>query len=76
VGFAVFLVSLFLSSMSVFNAVIQKLSVLSLLNFYRPYRILHEGRFPACDLLTLLGIAVVCWSVGCLMIRRRDFRIV
>ncbi len=76
IAFGVLLVSFFLSSMSSFNALVDKLSILSLLSYYRPYQILHEGAFPFADLAVLLSISAGTWLLGWLILLRRDFRIV
>lgn len=75
-AFAILLASLFLSSMSTFNAIVKKLSVLSLLNYYRPYGVFQGQSSPAGDMLVLAGVAVSLWFVGWLVLIRRDLRTV
>ena len=75
IAFGVLVASLFLSSLSAFNDVIDKLSVISLLSYYRPFGVLHDGAFPVQDMLVLASVAAGTWFLGWLMILRRDFRI-
>jgi ABC-type transport system involved in multi-copper enzyme maturation permease subunit len=73
---AVLLASLFLSSFSSFNSVMKKLSVLSVMNYYRPFRILQGNASPLSDMIVLLAIGTGLWICGGLVFTRRDIRTV
>ncbi len=73
-AFAVMLASLFLSSISTFDATVKKASVASLLNYYRPFRILQERASPLEDILVLLVVGTVLWVCGAVVFVRRDLR--
>lgn len=75
-AFAILLASLFLSSMSTFNAIVKSLSVVSLLNYYRPYGILQERASPLRDIMILLGVGTGLWVIGAIVFVRRDLRTV
>ena len=75
-AFAILMASLFLSSMSTFNAIVKSVSVVSLLNHYRPYRILQERAIPLGDIMVLLGVGTVLWVIGAAVFVRRDLRTV
>lgn len=75
-AFAILLASLFLSSMSAFNAIVKSVSAVSLLNYYRPYRILQERASPLGDMIVLLGVGIVLWVIGAVVFVRRDLRTV
>jgi len=75
-AFAILLASFFLSSMSTFNAIVKSASVLSLLNYFRPYRILQEQASPLGDMMVLLGVGMVLWVCGAVVFVRRDLRTV
>ena len=76
VAFAILMASLFLSSMSTFNAIVKSFSVVSLLNYYRPYGILQERASPLGDMMVLLAIGTGLWICGAVMFVRRDLRTV
>ena len=75
-AFAILLASFFLSSMSAFNAIVKSASAVSLLNYYRPYRILQERASPLGDIMVLLGVGIVLWVCGAVVFVRRDLRTV
>ncbi len=75
-AFAILLASFFLSSMSTFNAIVKSVSVVSLLNYYRPYRILQERASPLGDMMVLLGVGTILWICGAVIFVRRDLRTV
>ena len=75
-AFAILMASLFLSSMSTFNAVVKTVSGVSLLNYYRPYRILQERASPLGDMMVLLGVGTILWVIGAVVFVRRDLRTV
>ena len=75
-AFAILLASLFTSSMSTFNAIVKSASVVSLLNYYRPYRILQEQSSPLGDMMVLLAVGTVLWVIGAVVFVRRDLRTV
>jgi len=75
-AFAILLASFFLSSMSTFNAIVKTASVVSLLNYYRPYRILQDHASPLGDIMVLLGVGTVLWVCGAVVFARRDLRTV
>jgi hypothetical protein len=73
-AFAILMASLFLSSMSAFNALVKTVSVLSLLNYYRPYGILQGQTSPLGDMIVLLGLGLGLWICGLTVFIRRDIR--
>lgn len=73
-AFAILLASFFLSSMSSFNETVKQFSILSPLNYYRPYQVFEGGRVPWDDVGILLTVAVLTWTVGLLILERRDLR--
>ena len=75
-AFAILLASFFLSSMSTFNAIVKSVSVVSLLNYYRPYGVLQEQASPLGDIMVLLGVGTVLWVIGAVVFVRRDLRTV
>jgi hypothetical protein len=62
--------------MSAFNAMVKAASVVSLLNYYRPYRIFQDQASPAGDIVVLLVIGTVLWICGAIVFARRDLRTV
>ena len=75
-AFAILMASLFLSSMSTFNAIVKSVSVVSLLNYYRPYGILQGRASPLGDMMVLIGVGTVLWVIGAVVFVRRDLRTV
>lgn len=73
---AVLLASFFVSSFSAFNAVMKQLSVLSVMNYYRPFRILQGNVSPLPDMIVLLAMGAVLWISGGVVFTRRDIRTV
>jgi ABC-type transport system involved in multi-copper enzyme maturation permease subunit len=73
-AFAILMASLFLSSMSTFNALVKTVSVVSLLNYYRPYGILQGQASPLGDMIVLLGLGLGLWICGLTVFIRRDIR--
>ena len=73
-AFAILMASLFLSSMSTFNALVKTVSVVSLLNYYRPYGILQGQASPLGDMIVLLGLGLGLWVCGLTVFIRRDIR--
>jgi ABC-2 type transport system permease protein len=75
-AFAILMASLFLSSMSTFNTIVKSVSVVSLMNYYRPYGILQGQASPLGDIIVLLAIGTVLWIIGAVVFVRRDLRTV
>jgi ABC-2 type transport system permease protein len=73
---AVLVASFFLSSFSSFNAVMKNLSVLSVMNYYRPFRVLQGNGSPLSDMIVLLAIGTGLWICGGIVFTRRDIRTV
>ncbi len=71
---AVVVASFFLSSFSPFNAVIKKLAVLSVVSYYRPFKVLEGGQSPATDMVILASIGLACWLIGLILFSWRDIR--
>lgn len=75
-AFGIILASFFLSSMSAFNETVKQWSAVSLMNYYRPYLVLEGSRVPWGDVLVLLGVGMVCWALGLVVLGKRDLRTV
>jgi ABC-type transport system involved in multi-copper enzyme maturation permease subunit len=74
ISLAILVSSFFMSSFAPFNAVIKRMSVVSLINYYRPFKILEGGEFPLIDFVVLAVVAIVLWLLGLLVFSRRDIR--
>lgn len=73
---AALLASFFISSFSTFHAVMKQLSVLSVMNYYRPFRVLQGNVPPMSDMIVLLAVGTVFWISGGIIFTRRDIRTV
>lgn len=72
VVFAIVLGSFFLNFLAQFWAPAKTLSVLSVLNYYRPLVVLRDGSWPITDMLVLIAVAATCWTAGAIIFSRRD----
>jgi hypothetical protein len=54
--------------------VFKNLSILSVVSYYRPYKILEARQSPVADMAVLAGIALVGWIAGLIVFIRRDIR--
>lgn len=74
VGFLI--ASFVLSFLGAFSEPIRRLSFLSVLNYYRPLFALQDGTAPARDILALLSLGIIFWTIGAVVFMRRDIRTV
>ena len=72
VVFAVVLGSFLINYLAQLWKPAERLSVLSVLTYYRPLFILRDGAWPAKDLAVLGGTALVVWSAAGWTFSRRD----
>ncbi|MEZ6124050.1 MAG: ABC transporter permease subunit [Planctomycetaceae bacterium] len=70
--FAVLLASFLLNFLAQFWEPARKVSFLSIMEYYRPARILQSGCFPRNDFAVLLAVAAISWSLGGIIFRRRS----
>ena len=70
--FAILLASFLLNFLAQLWQPAEKLSFLSVLNYYRPMLILRDGGWPTMDLAVLTGLAAILWIIGGLCFARRD----
>ncbi|HOW70060.1 MAG TPA: ABC transporter permease subunit [Phycisphaerae bacterium] len=66
------LASFLLNFLGQFWPLADRLSFLSLLHYYNPLSIIRSGRWPVGDILVLLGLGSVLWTVGGFVFARRD----
>jgi hypothetical protein len=66
------LLSFLLSYLAPFWNVAEQLSFLSVLHYYIPLKVLHDGLFPLRDILVLGGLAATLWTAAGLIFVRRD----
>lgn len=72
VVFAILLASFLLNFLAQLWQPAEKLSFLSVLNYYRPMLILRDGGWPTMDLAVLTGLSTTLWIIGGLCFARRD----
>jgi hypothetical protein len=70
--FVVVLASFLLNFLSQFWDPAERVSFLSVLNYYRPLLILRDSSWPAVDMLVLLIVGVLSWAAAGALFRRRD----
>ncbi len=70
--FGIVLASFLLSFLAQFWEPAQRLSFLTVLNYYRPMLIVRESAWPIGDILALLGVGIVTWLAGLIIFTRRD----
>ncbi len=71
---AVLLTSFFISSFSSFHVVMKQISVISVMNYYRPFRVLQGNVPPLTDIVVLFAVGTVFWIIGGIIFTRRDIR--
>ncbi len=72
VVFAILLASFLLNFLAQLWQPAEKLSFLSVLNYYQPLVVLRQEGWPTMDLAVLTGLAVTLWIIGGLCFARRD----
>jgi len=72
VVFAFVLASFLLNYLAQFWSPAERVSFLSLLHYYRPLPILHDGTWPVRDMIILLLSGGGLWTVGGFIFARRD----
>jgi len=72
VTFGILLCSFLLNWLAGFWRPAQVLAVIGILQYFRPYVILREGRLQAGDMAVLLAVAAVTWASGAFFFCRRD----
>lgn len=70
--FGILLASFLLSFLAQFWEPAQRLSFLTVLNYYRPMLIMRESAWPVADILALLGVGFITWLAGLIIFARRD----
>jgi hypothetical protein len=73
---AAVLASFLLTFLAQFWKPAQRIAFLSLLDYYRPVRILQDEAWPLADMAVLLAIGAISWTLGGLIFDRRDIRTV
>ncbi len=66
------LVSVTLNFIGPFIQPIQRLRFMGLLHYFRPVDIVQTARWPIQSCLVLLGIAIICWTIGTISFCRKD----
>jgi ABC-2 type transport system permease protein len=69
---AVLLASFLINFLAIFLTFFQRIEFLGYLYYYRPVDVVRDGRWPLRDLSLLGTVAVVCWTIGLLVLRRKD----
>ncbi len=72
VVFAILLASFLLNFLAQLWQPAEKLSFLSVLNYYQPLVVLRQVGWPTMDLAVLTGLAAILWIIGGLCFARRD----
>ncbi len=72
VVFAILLASFLLNFLAQLWQPAEKLSFLSVLNYYQPLVVLRQAGWPTMDLAVLTGLAATLWIIGGLCFARRD----
>jgi beta-exotoxin I transport system permease protein len=70
--FAVVLSSFLLNFVSQFWAPAKQFAFLSVLEYYRPALVMRSGQFPVGDVIVLLSIGLVAWTIGGEVMARRN----
>jgi ABC-2 type transport system permease protein len=68
----VLLVSVVLNFIEPFITSIEKIRFLGLLNYFRPVDVVRLGEWPVMEMVVLLVLAVVSWSIGLIVFGRKD----
>jgi ABC-type transport system involved in multi-copper enzyme maturation permease subunit len=71
-AFLIVLVSFLLNYLAQFWEPAKHVAFLSVLKYYLPYQILHDGVFPWRDAATLLGTGAAMWGLAGAIFARRD----
>lgn len=66
------LVSVVLNFIEPFITSIEKIRFLGLLNYFRPVDVVRLGEWPVMEMVVLLVLAVVSWSIGLIVFGRKD----
>jgi ABC-type transport system involved in multi-copper enzyme maturation permease subunit len=69
---ALLLASFLINFLAAFLPIVETIEFLGFLHYYRPVDIVREGRWPVRDLCVLGGVAVVTWTAGLFIFRRKD----
>lgn len=72
VVFILVLASFLLNYLAQFWTPAERLSFLSMLNYYRPLFIMRDGVWPVKDMLILLASAAALWTIAGIIFARRD----
>lgn len=70
--FAIVLTSFLLSFLAQFWDFAETVSLLSVLNYYRPLLILRDTSWPVADMLVLVAVGASAWVVGAMVFARRN----
>jgi ABC-type Na+ efflux pump permease subunit len=70
--FAVLLLSFLLNFLAQFQEWAKSISWLSIMEYYRPAIVIQSGQFPWSDVLNLLRLAVITWTIALLVFHRRS----
>lgn len=76
VAFGVLLFNFVWNFLGQYWSVAERLSWLSVLNFFRPLPMLDDGTVPAANLAVLVTLALVLWFAGAVTFVRRDIHTV
>jgi ABC-2 type transport system permease protein len=69
---ALLLASFLVNFLAAFLPPVESIEFLGLLHYYRPVDIVRDGRWPVRNLGVLGAVAVVTWTAGLLIFRRKD----
>lgn len=72
VVYAIVLTSFLVNFLGPFSTVMDRLSVLSLLTYYRPLDAFRSGAWPLGDMFVLVTISAITWLAGAIIFRHRD----
>ncbi|MFO0426396.1 MAG: ABC transporter permease subunit [Planctomyces sp.] len=70
--FALLLASFLLNFLAQFWPPAKSVAFLSVMEHYRPAIIIQSGQFPLKDVVTLLTVALISWTIGGVIFRRRS----
>lgn len=68
----ILLVSIVLNFIEPFIESIKHIRFLGLLNYFRPVDVVRTGQWPVSSMIVLVGLSMVCWTIGLITFSRRD----
>ncbi len=66
------LISFLLNYLAQFSSLMERLSFVGLLHYYKPLPVIRTNAWPLSDIGFLLALAAVSWTIGLIRFNRRD----